>query len=358
MCAFLRLCLGVFLALAALPLAAVGTAAAAPADFTVQAGAVPSGPPANWDVWAMLFEPTSLTIDAGDSVTWNIAGAHTVTFGAPPPGPPDLAPVGGTGFSGSGLVSSGLLMQGQHYQLTFPKAGTYTYGCLIHPASMKGSVVVQPAGTPYPVAPGSDHPASNPAFSSALSAGQAAIAAQTVQHTTSATGVSTWTLAAGFGDGKSYAAERFGSPSLTIHTGDTVVWTQNDPNELHTVTFLNPGQDVPFALPTGALNPQALAPAGGKTYAGSGFFNSGGMGPGQRYTLTFSTAGTYTYKCLLHDEFGMVANLTVVGATPAQIPAAMPSTGSGGGAALWGGLLLFGLLTVGLGLTRLAARRS
>lgn len=144
-----------------------------------------------------------------------------------------------------------------------------------------------------------------------------------MQHTTNATGVSTWTLAAGFGDGKSYVAERFGAPSLTIHTGDTVVWTQNDPNELNTVTFLNPGQDVPFDFPTGALNPQAVAPAGGKTCAGSGFFNSGGMGPGQRYALTFSTAGMYTYKCLVHDDFGMVASLTVVGTAPAQILAAI-----------------------------------
>jgi plastocyanin len=226
---------------------------------------------------------------------------------------------------------------------------------------MKGTIVVQPAGSPYPLAPGSYEPANNSAFAAALAAGQAAIPAQSASHSLNADGTATWRLAAGFGDGKSYAVERFGASNLTIHTGDTVVWTQPDPNENHTVSFLSGGPDVPLTLPTGAPNPQARAPAGGKVYAGSGFVSSGFLKPGQSYALTFRQAGTFRYRCLIHDDYGMVATLTVLAAAtsaPAQLPSIMPSTGGGGGSALWGGLLLCGLLALTLGLTRLATRRA
>jgi plastocyanin len=356
---FARLCLSLCLALAALPMAAVGTVAAAPVNFTVQAGAVPGGPPTGWDVWATLFEPSSLTIDAGDSVTWTSTADHTVTFGTLPPGVPNRQPVGGTSYSGSGTVSSGHLPAGQRFTLTFPRAGTYAYRCLLHPASMKGTIVVQPTGSPYPVAPGSYQPASIPAFATALAAGQAAIPQQRASHSVNADGTTTWKLAAGFGDGKRYTVERFGASNLTIHTGDTVIWSQNDPNEVHTVSFLSGGPDVPLTLPDGAPNKRAQAPAGGTVYAGRGFVSSGFLKPGQSYALTFSRAGSFRYQCLIHDDFGMVATLTVVGAAaPAQLPSTMPSTGGGGGSALWAGLLLCGLLAVAMGLAKLATRRA
>jgi plastocyanin len=224
---------------------------------------------------------------------------------------------------------------------------------------MKGTIVVQPAGSPYPVAPGSYQPASNPAFATALAAGQASIPKQNASHSVNADGTTTWRLAAGFGDGKSYAVERFGASNLTIHTGDTVVWSQTDPNENHTVSFLSGGPDVPLAMPNGAPNPQARAPAGGRVYAGSGFVSSGFLKPGRGYALTFSQAGTFQYRCLIHDDYGMVATLTVVaGVAPAQLPSAMPSTGSGGASALWGAMLLCGLLALTLGLSRLATRHA
>lgn len=355
------------LAVAVAPALAAGTA------FNVTAG----GGSADQAVQADLFFPGTITINVGDSITWadGSGEAHTISFGSAPPGPPDLAPAGGSSVDGSSFVSSGLFppIPGKGYTLNFTKAGTFNYQCLIHPVSMKGSVVVQAAGSPYPTNQTTYKAASDPLLTAAISAGQAALAAQTVTSKANTDGTTTYYENGGLGDGKSYTLERFGTQNLSVHVGDTVVWTQKDPNENHTVTFLNNGQEVPITLPNGQLNPQALAPAGGKVYAGSGLFNSGFLMPNQSYALTFSQVGAYNYECLIHDNLGMKAVITVLaaststpaqvpgsGSTPAaQIPSQMPNTGAGGGSSLpWLGLMLFGLLGLGTGVRQLAKQRG
>ena len=341
---------------------AVTPALAAGMAFNVTAG----GGTDDQAVQADLFFPGAITINVGASITWadGSGEAHTISFGSPPPGPPDLAPAGGTSVDGSSFVSSGIFppIPGKGYTLTFPKAGTYNYQCLIHPVSMKGSVVVQAAGSPYPTGQTTYKAASDPSLTAAISSGQAALAAQTVTSKANADGTTTYYENGGLGDGKSYTLERFGAQNLSVHVGDTVVWTQKDPNENHTVTFLNSGQEVPITLPNGQLNPQALAPAGGKVYAGSGLFNSGFLLPNQSYSLTFSKAGVYNYECLIHDNLGMKATITVLAAStaaPVQIPAQMPNTGAGGGSGLpWLGLMLFGLAGLGTGVRQLAKQRG
>ncbi len=73
-----------------------------------------------------VFSPSSLTVDAGDTVTWTNNGAepHDVT--------------------GSGLAS-GLMQSGATYSHTFTSAGNFSYICSIHPF-MKGSVTVASSG--------------------------------------------------------------------------------------------------------------------------------------------------------------------------------------------------------------------
>jgi plastocyanin len=120
---------------------------------------------------------------------------------------------------------------------------------------------------------------------------------------------------------------RFTPDNLTIHTNDTIVWTQLNPMMIHTVTFPIPGQTPPeFILlsPNISINPEAAAPAGGSVYNGTGFFNSGVLQPGQNYSLMFTKPGKYEYVCLIHDDMGMTGNITVLPpeGTPTPTPTA------------------------------------
>ena len=73
------------------------------------------------------FAPASITVKAGQTVTWTNEDnvAHTVTA--------DTA--------SADAPASQSLAQGASYSFTFKNAGTYAYHCQIHP-SMKGTVTV------------------------------------------------------------------------------------------------------------------------------------------------------------------------------------------------------------------------
>jgi hypothetical protein len=107
------------------------------------------------------------------TVQW-VGGFHTVSFGPPAllkklqqsfivpvpqtSGPPLLTlnprvalPSGGTTYSGTGFVNSGILpltlppgsTAPPSFTLTFTKAGTYPYVCLVHPG-MDATITVLP----------------------------------------------------------------------------------------------------------------------------------------------------------------------------------------------------------------------
>jgi plastocyanin len=79
------------------------------------------------------FSPRSVTISAGDSVTWRWEGSnsHTVTHGTDP---------GNLG----GLFNEGPKSSGT-FGYRFDNAGTYRYFCLPHfSAGMTGSITVNP----------------------------------------------------------------------------------------------------------------------------------------------------------------------------------------------------------------------
>ncbi len=135
----------------------------------------------------MRFSPTDFTIHVGDTIEWTQTSdqtPHTVTLfsgQAEPPlfvaepqtgGPPKLllnpaavAPAGGSTYDGTGVSSSGFT-PGKNdpapgprtYSLTFTKAGTYEFICVLHDQmGMSGHITVLPAsagtGNPTPGMP-------------------------------------------------------------------------------------------------------------------------------------------------------------------------------------------------------------
>ena len=68
------------------------------------------------------FIPESITINAGDTVSWDNTdtAAHTVTSGTAADGP-------------DGTFDSSLLMGGATFEVTFDESGSYDYFCMVHP---------------------------------------------------------------------------------------------------------------------------------------------------------------------------------------------------------------------------------
>jgi plastocyanin len=77
------------------------------------------------DIKGFAYNPDSITVAKGGSVTWTNSDSkpHTATT--------------------QGTFDTGTLTQGQSKQITFDKPGTYDYICTLHPF-MKGKVVVTP----------------------------------------------------------------------------------------------------------------------------------------------------------------------------------------------------------------------
>jgi plastocyanin len=260
---------------------------------------------------ALAMLPQAITIDVGDSITWTVAGEeHTITFNCCSGDP--TVPQGGTTFDGSNFVSSGILAPGQTFTLTFTHAGTYHYGCVLHPPEMSGVIIVQPAGTPYPSSQGLYTGSGTSDLNAILNNADAA--AKTVTQF----GAGGTTLAAGIAPGGPNATpnhatvlrfldgDRVNDTSVTIPVGTTLTWRDLSNNEPHTVTFPVAGQPLPV-LPGDPFTP----PMGGSTYDGSHITNSGVINPNGTYSLTFTKAGTYQYFCLFHDASGMVGTVIV-----------------------------------------------
>lgn len=82
--------------------------------------------PSSIEIKNFSFNPSSITIKAGTTVTWT--NNDTV--------PHDIA-----SDSDGSVFKSQILKTGENFQFTFDKTGTFPYHCGIHP-SMQGTVIV------------------------------------------------------------------------------------------------------------------------------------------------------------------------------------------------------------------------
>jgi plastocyanin len=352
-----------FAAIAAVTLAVAGCATSAPsnpsapATFHVDVG---------YEDLAAAFEaeaffPKSLTVNVGDSVVFTMRSheAHTISFNAPSPvpgpmlpqpdhtilanpviflpsppsrpGDPKAAVALKTSFDGSGFVSSGFLQKpGDSLTVQFSAPGTWQVLCLLHSEAMKGTVIVNPAGTPRPMTDSDYRTAEAAAIKDARDKGAALLASvQVPAATANADGSHSYVVYAGVGstsDGVDYM-RYVGGEQLSIKVGDSVTFdlARNSKDAPHTVTFLQGTEDPDLVLPQPQpngppkllLNPrvQMPAPLPPGPFDGSGYYNSGLMVFGapmpQTFTVTYTKAGTFKYQCIFHDEEGMKGTIVV-----------------------------------------------
>jgi plastocyanin len=95
------------------------------------------------------FEPESITVSVGETVTWtnDSADAHTVTAEEQSlPGSTDYFASGGATSEDAAAddIAAGLLTEGETFSVTFDEPGTYRYYCIPHRSEgMTGTVIVR-----------------------------------------------------------------------------------------------------------------------------------------------------------------------------------------------------------------------
>ncbi len=255
-----------------------------PAKASTTYNANVGGETKDQSVQATGFFPNELWIFEGDSIKWTFVPKneiHTVTFltpgqirpSAPPPAGPPFAvqgvacgPVPNT-YDGSACVSTPVGMSGgTTFTVTFPKAGNYKLVCLVH-TDMNGTVHVLvniPLNAPLihgqrfyddqaqdelqAILSDNDHPDEDQRGWDDRRDGNNAVTAGIGEIVAT-------------GGGTQYrAVVRFLPGTIRIHAGDSVLWTNLDPTEPHTVTF---GTEPAGFVPTLYSLPPALLPPAG-----------------------------------------------------------------------------------------------
>ena len=300
-------------------------------------------------IQALAFLPNGLWIHERDSITWTFPTPeiHTVTFlkqdtnpeetrparpgaggGCPPPAtattPDDSS------FDGSTCLTSPELVDGQTYTVMFPTAGNFKLVCLVH-ANMTGAVHVLRPSEPLPVDQAFYDNQAQKRTAELLSDGaglEGRATATAQQGSGDAVSVGIGEIVA-TGDGSdSVFVARFRQDTIVVRIGDTVEWTNLDPAVAHTVTFGFPNGDPnppqPPAPPgvvtvdtDGALHAAVMSPTDNvhSGFLQAAFQDRTGLAQSplgvKRFRVSFTTPGTFNYRCILHDDLGMVGRVIV-----------------------------------------------
>jgi plastocyanin len=263
-------------------------------------------------VQVLKFYPATITVNVGDTITWTnpTPEIHTVTFLAPgqprprfdPNDPQQAAPQGDGRLDGSHYLNSGILQAGQQqsWTVTAAQPGTYQYICLVHEKQL-GTVVVNPAGTPYPRT-AAEYAAERAEAEPLIAMWQQRLAAYQPTVRERADGTREYVINGGMGDGI-VAVMRFQPQTVDIQVGDTVIWDNLDSETPHTVTF-GPLQGPPEQV---WGDPRA--------FDGTTPLNSGYFGPawpaGATYAVTFTAPGQWPCVCILHAPMLMLGTVNV-----------------------------------------------
>jgi plastocyanin len=335
----------------AMALAAAGAllllpAAAQAATKDVYAGTPPRGllkgvPPVAVD---NAFYPKRIAVRAGDKVNFKIVGFHNVLYapkgteepelfvpnpeaavtgakdaagtdlwfnGQPRivPNPGVVAPAGRKVINGSEIVGSGLALEGapKPFKVRFPKRGTYTLLCSLHPG-MKVKVTVKGKGAKVPTA----------RQDARRMRKQAKTASRLAKRLMDGQGVPSGNVVRAGNDKHGIATIGFFPATKTVKVGEPVRFEMSKGStEIHNVA-LGP-KDYIGGLAQNFLGPQGLDPMTvypsdvpgtplvyDGTNHGNGYLNTGILdaeGPTpqpESASITFTKPGTYTYYCVVH----------------------------------------------------------
>jgi plastocyanin len=301
------------------------------------------------------FLPNEMWIHEGDQITWTFATGdpHTVTFLTVGQVFPADQNEGCPGFSTSPATFDGTTCVTSQptsipsatpptFTVIFPTPGNYEIVCLVHP-EMFGVIHVLSASEVLPYDQAFyDEQAEDE--SKALLEDQDTPEHEWHHHSManmlSASVISHNKLVtAGYGEitatpggQEALAVVRFIDGTVEIHAGDTVEWANADPILPHTITFGTEPADLfdPSCSPScsvttdtdGALHATITGPgqdvhsgfilAALEGYTGLTPVPLPPLFPPTRFRVTFTQAGTYNYKCSLHDNIGMVGKVVVL----------------------------------------------
>jgi plastocyanin len=324
-------------------------------------------------IQALAFLPNGLWVHVGDSIKWTFAAAeiHTVTFlkqdtnpeqirparpgvgpqgGCPhPPGMPNTTP-NNSPFDGTTCLTSPEIIvdspTGNTYTVMFPKAGNFKLVCLVHP-NMTSAVHVLAAAESLPFDQAFYDKQAQKRQAELLSDGaglEGRATATAQQGSGDAVSAGIGEIVATGGGSDTVVVMRFRQDTIVVRVGDTVEWTNLDPVASHTVTFGFPNVDP--------APPQSPAPPGVVTLDSDGARHADVNSPTEdvhsgflvaalqergpppptllppepppavaplpqspltvtRFRVTFTKPGTFSYKCILHDDLGMTGRVIV-----------------------------------------------
>ena len=281
---------------------------------------------------AIAFLPNEIWIHAGDSVTWTLETdeIHTVTFLVPgqirPPfivGCPGVSP-NGSSFDNSTCVTSGVLVRPKVFTVNFPSAGNFKLVCLVH-RNMSGVVHVldQSALLPH----------GHEFYEEEGEHERHTLLSDTRHEHNEITSEESKNVSAGLGEvsatpggQQTLAVMRFMEETKVVHVGDTVEWGNPDSTTPHTITFGGGPDPANPVLPS----PDVTLDADGARHAilnsPTDVSHSGFIVPAPqektgspqnpltvtRFRVTFPKAGEFPYRCVLHDNLGMMGKVIVL----------------------------------------------
>ena len=121
----------------------------------------------------------------------------------------------------------------------------------------------------------------------------------------------TWQLQVGAQDaGRALQALAFLPNEIWIHAGDSITWTFRA-NEIHTVTFLTPGQVRPSRQVGCPGATPDFSVSDGKSCVNSGVIST----VGSTYTVVFPVVGNFKLVCLAHPNMTATVHVLALSAT-------------------------------------------